>query len=243
MKKRFWIFLIILITVFFYACKMDADDSAESGPEPVSEPLIGWNLLGGFVSGGRGSTMDFVMDSNDAVYVAYRNDYDSSFSTPNLVTVKKYNNGKWKTVGGENFSDGSALYINIEVDSSGTPFVGYTDDTGSGYNPFVMKYTGNTETDNDAKINDGWEYVGSEGFTGGLAFYLDLVIDSADNLYVAYADGVYEQKLSVMKYTGNTETDNDAKQNDGWEYVEVQVFHMEHSVLPSWLLMQTIFHI
>jgi hypothetical protein len=212
MKQKICFFISIgLISLIMNSCKNET-------PSASPPPPKGWISVGGPVSAGNGSTMDFAIDANDNVYVAYRNDYDYSFSTPNQATVKKYENGGWVAVGGESFSDGSLLYINIALDSTGVPYVGYAD-VDNGWKAYVMKYTGNTETDNDAKPNDGWEYVGSPGFSESNAYYLDFVIDSADNLYAAYNDPAYSQKLTVMKYTGNTTTDADSVPNDGWEYV------------------------
>jgi len=55
-----------------------------------------------------------------------------------------------------------------------------------------------------------WEYLGSEGFTGGEALYLAMDIDSDNTPYVVYRDDENSDYASVMKYV---EDDN------SWVYV------------------------
>lgn len=74
----------------------------------------------------------------------------------------------------------------------------------------VMKYTGNTTSDNDETINDGWEYVGSPAFSAGEVVYPSIVIGSDEVPYVVYNDSTQGYRDTAMKF-------NDA--TDSWELV------------------------
>ena len=63
-----------------------------------------------------------------------------------------------------------------------------------------MKYTGNTESDNDATVNDGWEYVGRIGISEGWADPCRIILDSHNVPYVGYGDGEKGYRAAVMKF-------------------------------------------
>lgn len=48
----------------------------------------------------------------------------------------------------------------------------------------------------------GWEYVGTPGFSGGGVDYTSFALNSADEPYVAFLDSLHLGKASVMKFNG-----------------------------------------
>jgi len=74
----------------------------------------------------------------------------------------KFINGAWTTVGSAGFSDGEADYTNLAFDSSGTPYVTFSDYANS-KKATVMKF-----------INGAWMTVGTAGFSDGEADYTNL---------------------------------------------------------------------
>lgn len=71
----------------------------------------------------------------------------------NISMVAFADTTKWTNVGSPGFSAGQTYYTNIAIDSSGTPYVVYTDNDKSN-KATVMKYE-----------NGSWTYVGSQGFS------------------------------------------------------------------------------
>jgi hypothetical protein len=105
----------------------------------------------------------------------------------------------WQRVGSAGFSNVQANFTSLALDTSGTPYVAYSDGADDG-RASVMKFTGNGTT--------GWELVGSAGFSAGLAYFTSLALDASDTPYVAFSNIDNDGKASVMKY-GTT----------GWELV------------------------
>ena len=103
----------------------------------------------------------------------------------------------WGPLGGRSLSEAAADHTSLFV-YNGTPYIAFKDDANSG-RASVMKYTGNSTTDEDGQPNDGWEYVGGAGFSDGKAWYTSLSIFNG-SLYVAYIDESNSDKATVMKY-------------------------------------------
>ncbi len=154
-----------------------------------------WELVGsaGF-SEGSATYISLAIDSNNIPYVAYQDGANSD-----KATVMKYSTSteSWELVGSAGFSDGSAEYISLAIDSNNIPYVAYRDGANSNY-ATVMKYSTSTES---------WELVGSAGFSAGFATYTFLAIDSNNVPYVAFSDST--GSISIMKYNGSV-----------WEYVD-----------------------
>jgi hypothetical protein len=137
-----------------------------------------WEIIGaeGFSTGDT-TFPALAFSPSGAPYVAYQ-DMDSGY---NKTTVKALEGGAWVTVpvGGECFSTGEASDITMAFDSTGTPYVAYSD-----FNivpiggAVVMKYTGSA-----------WIAVGTAGFSTGYASYTSIAVSPEDQLYIAYSDG------------------------------------------------------
>jgi len=155
-----------------------------------------WETVGtaGF-SAGRISFPSLALDGSTP-YVSYQ---DCEFSY--RATVMRYDGSIWENVGSPGFSESTAKYTSLALDGS-TPYVAYRDDSKLG-KATVMKYTGNITTDVDATVNDGWEYVGSHGFSEGAIYYTSLALDGSTP-YVAYMDYDNSGKAAVMRFNGDS---------------------------------------
>ncbi|WP_338118536.1 InlB B-repeat-containing protein [Paenibacillus qinlingensis] len=143
------------------------------------------------VSGGQafyesGDYPVMAVDRNNTPYVLY--EYFDGGSA--YITVVKYMNGAWETVGNSRFparGDGNASFA---LDPNGVPYVVYN----SGSILSVMKYTGNA-----------WETVGNAGFSAGsMAMSTTIAFDSNGTPHVAYQDAARGNKVTVMKYGGSS---------------------------------------
>ena len=146
----------------------------------------GWVTVGsvGFSAGYTGITR-IAFDPSGTPYVAY---VDGATTPAYKVTVMKYFGGSWVNVGNAGLSAGAVsandFNLSLAIDSSGTPFVGYSDGKAN-----VMKYVSGT----------AWTQVGPANFSGGLAPYACLAIDSSGTPYFAYQDASLANKATVMK--------------------------------------------
>lgn len=141
-----------------------------------------WSSLGQASQGGCGYLTSAV-DDNSVPYVAYI-DYTSG----SKVTVRKYTNSSWATVGSAGFSANSVNYPSIAIDDSNIPFVSYSDHS-NGSKLSVMRF-----------VNNSWIYAGSAGVSSGRANSVRSFISSDNVLYVAYADKPSNNKATVREY-------------------------------------------
>ncbi|HWP95570.1 MAG TPA: hypothetical protein VN426_01850 [Syntrophomonadaceae bacterium] len=151
-----------------------------------------WSPLGGagFSEGTAGYTSLAIYGGTP--YVAYCDQNYGGLQAK--AVVKKFNGSGWETVGSAGFSAGTASYVSLVFDGSGTPYIAY-EDGGNSNKATVMKFNG---TD--------WETVGSAGLSTAAAYYTNLRIDGGGSLYVAYEDGNKGYKLTVMKHAGPVAT-------------------------------------
>jgi hypothetical protein len=108
-------------------------------------------------------------------YVAFMDAADNDQAT---VIKLDADGTDWDLVGKEGFSVGGAEYISIAINSTGTPYVAYLDDSTANSQCTVMKFDGSN-----------WDLVGTQGFSAGQARYTSLAVDnSTGDLYLAYQD-------------------------------------------------------
>jgi len=158
-----------------------------------------WEYVGspGF-SNGDVATTAIAIDKNGTPYVVFQDNADSQ-----KASVMKYDGSNWVYIGSRGFSDPGKYvqYTSIAVDTSGTPYVLYSEDTvGSDFVGWavVMKYDG-----------ENWVNVaGARDLAVEMDFSTSLALDTAGMPYVAYEDGPDHDYLSVIRYNGSA-----------WEYV------------------------
>jgi len=147
-----------------------------------------WNVLGsaGFSSGTANYT-SLAIDSSGTPYVAYKDGINSYKAT---VMYYDSSSSSWKTLGSAGFSSETIDYTSLAIDSSGTPYVAYSDDGSSG-KATVMYYDSSSSS---------WKTLGSAGFSSGYVDCPSLAIDSSGRPYVAYQDYGNSYKVTVMCY-------------------------------------------
>lgn len=156
----------------------------------------GWEPVGsvGFSTGAVLYTSLFI-DNSGTPYVAYA-DTTNGYK----ATVMKFTGSGgtgWELVGLA-FSTDRADYISLFINSEGTPYVSFSEDSTT--KATVMKYTGLGAT--------RWEVVGAPKFSAGKAYYTSLYIDDNDVPYLAYVEGLpgpfggTDIVDTVMKFNG-----------------------------------------
>ena len=154
-----------------------------------------WNLVGtaGF-SGAPATFVSIVFQPNSSLpYVAYE-DFG-----PSRVTVQAWDSFhiSWKLVGPAGLSDGGAEYVCLAFKpSSSAPYVAYSDYSISGAPATVKAFDGSS-----------WNLVGSAGFSGAQAYYLNLAFSPSNSLpYVSYSEDDNSASptlaITVMAYDG-----------------------------------------
>jgi len=166
-----------------------------------------WVGVGSSFSSDNSYHCDIVIDSNNEMYISYRDGQNN-----NQLTVRKYNEtaNTWSNLVSTAVS-GTIFNSNICVDSNNTVYVAYRDITAGG-KVSVKKFVNNT-----------WSTVGPSYSVGSenVAF-LRMVISPNGNPYIVYQDLTLGKKASVKKFNGNTWevvgqpgfTDNEAYNTD-----------------------------
>ena len=85
----------------------------------------------------------------------------------------------------------TASYISTAVDASGVTYIAYRDQSVSD-KATVKKF-----------VAGSWEFVGTQGFSEGIANYTSLVLDSGTP-YVVYQDEANSKKITVKKFDGSS---------------------------------------
>ncbi|MDG0810371.1 hypothetical protein [Cohnella rhizosphaerae] len=129
----------------------------------------------------------FALDPGGVPYMAYTNNAK--------LAVARYTGSAWEAVGTADFpiqDNGGVLYASIAFDSQGTPYVAYRD-VANGNRVTVMKFE-----------NMSWSVVEYAGISADNAEWVNLAIDSTDNIYVSYyvatGNGALGGKVTVLKY-------------------------------------------
>jgi chitodextrinase len=177
------------ITYYFWVFVVDSGNLS-TGSAPDSAIIIGWGVVGN-----AGFTEGFVSELSLAVhdtvpYVAAKQNIN--FFEHEIVL--KYENSKWDTVGNSGFSGGSAVVyeLDLAMGKLGIPYVAFQDlDVSSRLT--AMKFS---------KSGDGWENVGTPGFSKGTAWWISIEMDKEDFPYVAFLDEGMLNQIRVMKFNG-----------------------------------------
>lgn len=154
-----------------------------------------WNLVGLIDADAQYTTV--AVSPEGKLYLAYKDYYSGGRAT---VMNYDYTSGNWNNTGQPIVSEGRVYALSMNIDSSGTPFVVYTDET-YGYRPVMKKYA-----------DTGWATVNTPGFSLNELQYdgLSMAIDRTGTPFVAYNDGnswakAYDEKIA-MANTSKTDT-------------------------------------
>lgn len=165
------------------------NDSGEGNHHFVNRYYNGnWENVGAtYITATGGGRSKLTLDGNGTPYVSYYDQYQ------NKVFVSKLVGELWLQIGSgavsdEIIGDNTKGYQDVAVDINNNVYVAYA---AQGSNQLVVYR------------NDGsdWELLG-DNLAGAPIKGIDVAIDSDQNFYVTFADGNYEDKVSVLKYDG-----------------------------------------
>ena len=132
--------------------------------------------------------LDISIDNNGVPIVSFQD--DNSFER---ASVYKYINGSWTPVGYPRFTNSHSHNLSFALNKRNTPYILFFDESYNGAGT-VMSYSD----------TGSWKCVGARGFIPTNYFCrTSLVIDTAANPIIAFADNAHGGKISVMKF-GNT---------------------------------------
>ncbi|QXE20701.1 cell wall-binding repeat-containing protein [Clostridium sp. 001] len=143
-------------------------------------------------SAGQADNLNICIDSNDVVYVAYK---DNGIGY-GCISVKKFSSGTWQDVASDSIYTGTynyVSYVSLAIDKNDAPYILY-DDHSKNYQASVKKYNGTS-----------WQFVGAEGgVSSSQICNAYMAINPKNNYpYVAYMDS-NALKGSVKAYNGTS---------------------------------------
>ncbi len=162
--------------------------------KPVVKSFNGttWDTIGLYEFGsGDASYLDLALDTSGATTTPYVAFGDSDYGQK--VHVMSYVSGTWTTVGLAGFSDNtSSNYQRFEIDSSGVPYITYTDNNGVSNLIGVKTYNGSSWVDLGtlSAFSDAFPFFGS-----------DISINSVGEVLVSYFDSLTDAGVSVRVYS------------------------------------------
>ncbi|WP_028606033.1 choice-of-anchor U domain-containing protein [Ottowia thiooxydans] len=170
-----------------YVAYRDGANGLKASVMRVNSAGTAWELVGGagFSADGAYFT-SLTFGPNGTPHVAFRdaaNDHKASVMRLNSAGTA------WEAVGGAGFSAGVVFDTSLAFGPDGKPYVAYRDEA----------------NDNKARVmrlnsaGTAWEAVGGAGFLAGIAQYTSLSFGPDGKPYVAYQDGAYGNKASVMR--------------------------------------------
>ncbi|KIA89901.1 T9SS type A sorting domain-containing protein [Kaistella jeonii] len=213
MKKTLYILTLLIATVSY-----SQNLWQPLGPDDFNQP-----------SYGVADYSKLKHDNNNVPYVAF-----SDGLMNKKITVRRFINNKWETVGIPGFSGAAVTFISLEFDSNNNPYVSYKDNTiivkkfdgvdwitvgnTSSYTsyPFDLKIKSNipyiaflnstngNKTSLKKYSGSNWEQLGNDGFSEGSASSISLDFDNANTPFVGYTDGLYSNKGSVKSFDGSS---------------------------------------
>ncbi|MBL7726670.1 MAG: hypothetical protein JNM68_03245, partial [Dinghuibacter sp.] len=172
---------------------------------PTVKTLVGntWEWMGFIDTESDYTSVAIAPDGT--LYLAFK-----EFYYDGKAVVMKYNdnNNTWNYVGTPGISEGSIYGLSLTVDSSGTPYLAYLDET-YGYRAVLKKFA-----------DTGWATVNTPGFSANQVLWdaLSIAIDRSGAPHVAYNDGngwakMYGEQLAMASAT---KTDSIVPPN--WKY-------------------------
>ena len=146
-----------------------------------------WETMGSsYITAGGGSWSRLALDSKGVPYISW-----VDFYAGNKMYVSKLVGELWLTIGNAPVSEENYISKNhqdLAIDADGNIYLAY-----------IVKGTDQLAVYRHNGAD--WELLG-DNIADGTVKGIDVAIDSKQNFYVAYADGNYEDKVSVMKYDG-----------------------------------------
>ncbi len=198
MKKNNKVIIVLLVVFIAVAlmpgCGKKNNNPAAPPADPSPTPVHWETVAGGVFCDTDVKYVTLKADSAGTLYVAYKDEGQSK-----KAVVKKLVSGAsaWTQVGAEAVSPGEADYVCMDLDTSGVPYVAFSDVANSS-KATVMKYD---------SVGNTWTVMGKYGFSAGVAEQNSFAVDGVTP-FIAYKDAANSNKLTVMRFdsSGNSFT-------------------------------------
>lgn len=160
--------LLLLIVLLIANFSNSQDSWFPLGPDDFNQPSFG-----------KVNFSKVCRDNNNIPYVAFSDQFNND-----KLSVRKFIDNKWTTVGSLGFSDGIASFISIDFDSNNTPFVAYKD------------------TDIKIKKFDGTSWINVGTTTSNTNFQFSFKISENNTPYIAFQNSLNSDKATVKRFNG-----------------------------------------
>lgn len=162
--------LLLLITLLIVNFSNSQESWFPLGSDDFNQPTFG-----------KANYSKIIHDNNNVPYVIFSDVFNND-----KITVRKYINNKWITVGSLGFSDGIATLISIDFDSNNIPYVAYKD------------------TDIKIKKFDGISWISVGNTSANTNFEFSFKIAANNIPYIAFQNSLNSNKATVKKFNGST---------------------------------------
>ncbi len=162
------------------------DNNDSDKPKVVKFSNGNWTNVGGAILDSEAKYVKLAIDSNNVIYVAYKD------VATEKVSVKKFNGSSWELVGAAGFTLDTQALSDFKLDNNNVPYVALID-YGTGSKSTVMSF-----------VNNAWAVVGSSDFSPN--YGMDILVLDFDNNnipYVAFDEQSNNNKIAVMKFESN----------------------------------------
>ncbi|HKP98388.1 MAG TPA: putative Ig domain-containing protein [Fibrobacteria bacterium] len=141
---------------------------------------------GAGISAGSSTNTSLAITPGGVPYLAY-----TDLANGWKATVKRLNASGtgWEIVGGAGLSAGKAYFTSLVMSPAGVPYIAFSNEADSGKAIVLRLNTAGT----------AWDTVGGAGFSAGGANYISLALTSGGMPYIAFVDGAYGAKATVMR--------------------------------------------
>ena len=160
--------LLLLITLLVANFSNSQQSWFPLGPDDFNQPSFG-----------KVNSSKICYDNNSIPYVAFSDVYNN-----NKISVRKYSNFKWTSVGSLGFSSASASSISIDFDNNNNPYVAYKD------------------VDIKVKKFDGINWIDVGNTSSNTNFEFSFKIASNNAPYICFQNSSNNNKATVKKFNG-----------------------------------------
>lgn len=161
--------LLLLITLLIANFSNSQESWFPLGPDDFNQPTFG-----------KVNYSKISHDNNNVPYIAFSDVFNND-----KISVRKFVNNKWITVGSLGFSDGIASFISIDFDSNNIPYVAYKDTS-----IIIKKFVGTS-----------WINVGNSSASTNFEFSFKIARN--DIPYIAFQNFLNNNKAAVNKFNGS----------------------------------------
>ncbi|NEM96089.1 T9SS type A sorting domain-containing protein [Pontibacter burrus] len=187
----------------------------EGGATVMKFDGTAWVVLGNskFNDNGSVSGLDMAFDASGLPYVVF-SEYGHNAGKGKVM---KFDGTSWVTIGSGSFSNGEAKYTSLELDATGTPYVGFVD-VADNNKAKVIKFNG---TD--------WITVGAASMPGYHADRTYLALDANGVPYLSFTNKESRNYATVIKFNG---TEWEIVGNTGFSGNQLDDFSLSPDGIP-----------